>query len=150
MMNEEQHKHKMLWTFYSPSFQFDIRWWSTMSMTMDDKGWLGMTRDDQGILLCSKSMLDALFWCHRGWTEEMLSAGVSGRGAGYPCYIYTCQQKPAQCPLAVIVSTLSTGQTTDTQHAQNWIFSVSSHNHFLSGEGEDTTHIVWVCGQFMA
>ena len=89
--------------------------------------WQWMTRDDQGILLCSKSMLDALFWCHRGWTEEMLSAGVSGRGAGYPCYIYTCQQKPAVQPSPSSHSVqLSTGQTTDTQHAQNWIFSVSS------------------------
>ena len=109
-----------------------------------------MTRDDQGILLCSKSMLDALFWCHRGWTEEMLSAGVSGRGAGYPCYIYTCQQKPAQCPLAAIVSNCPLARQQTHNMLKIEYFLCLLHNHFLGGEDEDTTHIVWVCGQFMA
>ena len=82
----------------------------------------------------------------------MLSGlAVSGRGAGYPRYIYTCQQKtPAHCPLAAIMSTLSTGQTLTHNMLEIEYFLCLLHSHFLGGEGEDTTHIVWVCGQFMA
>ena len=94
--------------------------------------WIHYSPLFQRILVYSKSMLHAV-WLDLGPQDgEMLSGlSVSGRGAGYPRYIYTCQQKPpvqrpAHCPLAAIMSALSTGQTTDTQHARNWIFSVSS------------------------
>ena len=89
-------------------------------------------------------MLDALFWCHRGWTEEMLSAGVSGRGAGYPCYIYTCQQKPAQCPLAAIVSNcpLARQQTHNMLKIEYFLCLLTTT---FSAERVRTPHILFGC-----
>ena len=57
---------------------------------------------------------------------------------------------PLHCPLAATMSTLSTGQTQTHNMLEIEYFQCLLHSHFLSGEGEDTTHIVWVCGQFMA
>ena len=93
-------------------------------MTRDNKGWQGMTKVScSAVKVCS-----------------MLCSGVTVAGQRR-CYQLVCldavqvtratfirvsKNQPSSRPLAAIVSTLSTGQTTDTQHAQNWIFSVSS------------------------
>ena len=117
-------------------------------MTRDNKGWQGMTKVScSAVKVCS-----------------MLCSGVTVAGQRR-CYQLVCldavqvtratfirvsKNQPSSRPLAAIVSNCPLARQQTHNMLKIEYFLCLLHNHFLSGEGEDTTHIVWVCGQFMA
>ena len=65
-------------------------------------------------------------------------------------FIRVSKNQPSSRPLAAIVSNCPLARQQTHNMLKIEYFLCLLHNHFLGGEGEDTTHIVWVCGQFMA